>query len=206
MDLKEKIAASAKEAVAAAQLLQSPDSVHFIEQAAQMIANTYSRGGKVLIAGNGGSLCDAAHFAEEMTGFFRKPRQALPAIVLNEPSHLTCVGNDLGFEWIFARGIEAFGRPEDVFVGLTTSGNSKNLVLAFEAAKSKGMKTIAFLGKQGGQLAGFADLEWIVKGFNYSDRIQEAHMAALHILIEMIEYRLFPELLPQESKMQAVPG
>jgi D-sedoheptulose 7-phosphate isomerase len=200
VDLKKKIAASAEEAVQAAKLLTSKEALHFIEQAVEMTADCLSQGGKLLLAGNGGSLCDAAHFAQEMTGVFRKPRKALPAIVINEPSHLTCTGNDLGFEWVFARGVEAFGNPGDLFIGLTTSGNSKNLLLAFEAAKERGLRTIAFLGKQGGQLAGFADCEWIVNGFKYSDRIQEAHMAAIHIIIEAVEYRLFPELISQPEK------
>jgi len=118
---------------------------------------------------------------------FRKPRKALPAIALSEPGHITCIGNDLGYEWVFARGVEAFGRPGDIFIGLTTSGNSPNIVKAIETAERLGLTTIAFLGKGGGKLKGQADLELLIEGFSTSDRIQEAHMAAMHIIIEMVE-------------------
>jgi D-sedoheptulose 7-phosphate isomerase len=164
-----------------------------METAAEMLSDCFRKGNKVLIAGNGGSLCDAAHFAEECTGLFRSLRQALPVIALSEPGHLTCVSNDLGFEWVFARGVEAFGKPDDLFVALTTSGNSLNLVHAVNAARRLGMKTICFLGKTGGKLKGVADLELLIEGFTTSDRIQEAHMAALHILIELVEQQLFAE-------------
>lgn len=126
-----------------------------------------------------------------MTGIFRKKRRALPAIALNDPGHLTCIGNDLGFDVVFSRHIEALGVEGDCFVGLTTSGKSENIIQAFSTAKKKKLKTIAFLGKGGGQLKGVADLEWIVEGFSTSDRIQEAHMAAIHIIIEIVEEHLF---------------
>jgi D-sedoheptulose 7-phosphate isomerase len=145
----------------------------------------------LLIAGNGGSLCDAMHFAEELTGQFRKKRAALPAIALSEPGHLTCTANDMGYDEVFARGVEAFGKPGDLFVGLTTSGNSPNIVRAFEEAKKRGLKTVSFLGKSGGALKGVADFEMLIKNFNTSDRIQEVHMAAIHIIIEAMEYELF---------------
>ncbi len=189
--MKEKILFSISQAVSATTQLQKPASVHFILQAAQMIASCYAQGKKVLIAGNGGSLCDAAHFAEEMTGIFRKPRRALPAIAINDPGHLTCVGNDLGFKYVFSRAIEAFGVEGDCFIGLTTSGRSENLDLAFQAAKAGGLNTIAFLGRGGGRLKGVADLEWIIDGFATSDRIQEVHMTAIHIIIEIVEEYLF---------------
>lgn len=183
---------SIKEAVQAISLLQTEEAGVFIEQAARLIAATFRNGNKVILAGNGGSLCDASHFAEELTGQFRHKRPALPAIVLSEPGHLTCVGNDFGFESVFSRGVEAFGQPGDLFIGLSTSGNSKNLVRAFAAAKERGLSSMAFLGKDGGEIAGMADLEWIIRGFSYSDRIQEVHMAAIHIIIEVMESLLFP--------------
>jgi D-sedoheptulose 7-phosphate isomerase len=136
-------------------------------------------------------LCDASHFAEELTGFFRKPRRPLPAIALSEPGHITCTANDKGFEWVFARGVEAYGIAGDVFIGLTTSGNSPNIIRAFEQAKLQGMHTIAFLGKGGGKLKGVADFELIVERFTTSDRIQEVHMAAIHLMIELLEHHLF---------------
>lgn len=187
----EDIISSVNESVQAIETLLLPESLSFIKEASQMIADTFKRGGKIIIAGNGGSLCDANHFAEELTGFYRKFRKALPAIALSESGHITCVGNDIGFEWIFARGVEAYGQEGDVFIAMTTSGNSLNLIRAVEAAQSKNLKTIAFLGKEGGKLKGLCDLELIIKGFAFSDRIQEAHMAAIHIIIEMIEKELF---------------
>lgn len=182
---------SVEEAVAAIEQLRDEKNITFIEDSAQMIADCYQNGGKLIIAGNGGSLCDAMHFAEEMTGQFRKPRAALPAIALSDPGFLTCAANDFGFDDVFARGVAAYGAPEDIFIGLTTSGNSNNIIRAFEIAKSKKLKTIAFLGKGGGKLKGTADLEMIINDFKTSDRIQEAHMSAIHILIEVVEKKLF---------------
>lgn len=189
--MKLLISKALKDAVEAIEQLQQPHSVAFIGEAARLIANTFKSGNKLIIAGNGGSLCDAAHFAEELTGQFRAKRSALPAIVLNDPGHLTCVGNDYGYEEVFARGVEAFGKEGDIFIGLTTSGKSPNIIRAFEQAKKQNMHTIAFLGKGGGTLKGYADLELIINGFAYSDRVQEAHMTAIHIIIEAVEELLF---------------
>lgn len=177
--------------VRAVQQLKEKTSLLFMEHVAHAMAECFKRGNKLIIAGNGGSLCDAAHFAEELTGVFRKTRRALPAIALSEAGHLTCVGNDLGFESVFARGVEAFGQPGDIFIGLTTSGNSPNIVRAFETAREKKMQTIAFLGKGGGKLKGVADFELIINGFTTSDRIQEVHMTAIHLIIEQVENLLF---------------
>jgi D-sedoheptulose 7-phosphate isomerase len=189
--MKELILQSVDDAIRAAACLKTPAALAFIEKAAEQIAICFQNGHKLLIAGNGGSLCDAMHFAEELTGQFRGKRPALPAIALSDPSHMSCVANDIGFESIFARGVEAFGKEGDIFILLTTSGNSANLVAALEMAKSRGLYTIAFLGKTGGKIKGLCDLEWIVSGFSYSDRVQEAHMAAIHIIIEMVEQHLF---------------
>jgi D-sedoheptulose 7-phosphate isomerase len=190
--MQNKILNGVLDCCSAVDQLKLPSSLDFMEQSARCLAHTFSNGHKVIIAGNGGSLCDASHFAEELTGFFRGYRRALPAISLSEPAHITCTGNDIGFEWIFARGVEAYGKPGDVFVGLTTSGNSVNMIKAFETADQMGLKTIAFLGKEGGKLKGFADYELIINGFSTSDRIQEAHMAAIHLIIEQVEELLFP--------------
>ncbi len=189
--MKNEIIRAADEAIRAAEKLKEPEALCFIETAANWIAECFRRKNKILIAGNGGSLCDAMHFAEELTGQFRKLRPALPAIALSDPGHLTCVANDMGFESVFSRGVEALGVQGDIFVAMTTSGNSPNLIAAANMAKQKGMQTIAFLGKTGGKMRGLSDLEWIVSGFPYSDRIQEAHMAAIHILIEQVEHELF---------------
>jgi D-sedoheptulose 7-phosphate isomerase len=189
---REMISSSVQQAIRATEFLQKDASLLFIENAAKMIVDCFQRGNKVLIAGNGGSLCDAMHFAEELTGFFRQFRPALPAIALSDPSHLTCVSNDIGFEWVFSRAVEALGKSGDIFVGMTTSGNSPNIINAVNAAKRLGIQTITFLGKGGGKLRGEADLELSIDGFSTSDRIQEAHMAAIHIIIEAIELELFP--------------
>jgi len=179
------------DAVGAILKLQEELSKQFIHDVAELLAETFRAKGKLIIAGNGGSLCDANHFAEELTGQFRSKRPALCAISLSDPGHMSCVANDMGFERIFSRGIEAYGSEGDVFCGLTTSGNSPNLIHAFQAAKSLGLKTVAFLGKDGGKLKGTADYELVISGFKYSDRIQEAHMVAIHIIIEKLEEILF---------------
>lgn len=189
--LRKRFEKSVEESVRAVQQLALPESLHFMEKAAGLMADCFRKGGKLLIAGNGGSMCDAMHFAEELTGFFRDRRPALPALALSDPGHLSCVGNDMGFHHVFSRGIEAFGQPQDLFIGLTTSGNSPNMIEAFRMAENKGLKTIAFLGKGGGALKGVADLELIIEGFVTSDRIQEAHMAAIHMIIEATEVLLF---------------
>ncbi len=189
--MKEYIFFSVEEAVQAIKTLKEEESVAFIEKTAQMIADCFKNNKKILIAGNGGSLCDAMHFAEELTGYFRDKRKALPAIALSEPGHLTCVSNDSDYKYVFSRYVEALGTKDDILIVLTTSGNSQNLINAVEKAKEKDMKTIAFLGKTGGKLKGICDLELIVKNFKTSDRNQEAHMAAIHIIIEMIEKMMF---------------
>lgn len=162
------------------------------EKVAKALAEVFSNGNKVLICGNGGSNCDALHFAEEFTGRFRGDRRALPAIAISESSHITCVGNDYGFDYVFSRGVEAYGKPGDMFIGISTSGNSGNVIKAVEAAKKIGMKTCVLLGKDGGKLKGMCDYEFIIPG-KTSDRVQEIHMMILHIIIEGVERIMFPE-------------
>ncbi|MGL5411704.1 D-sedoheptulose 7-phosphate isomerase [Cetobacterium sp.] len=162
------------------------------EKVAKDLANIFQLGNKVLICGNGGSNCDALHFAEEFTGRFRKDRRALPAISLSDSSHITCVGNDYGFDYIFSRGVEAYGKEGDMFIGISTSGNSANVIKAVEIAEKMGLKTCVLLGKDGGKLKGMCDYEFIIPG-NTSDRIQEIHMMILHIIIEGVEKIMFPE-------------
>lgn len=189
--MREAIKEAVMDGIRAIEQLYEEPAIVFLEEASALLATCFQAGKKIIIAGNGGSLCDAAHFAEELTGQFRSPRAALPAIALNDPGFLTCTGNDMGFDKVFSRGVAAFGTPGDVFIGLTTSGNSINLIKAFEVAKKIGLRTVAFLGKGGGRIKGMADLELLIDGFTTSDRIQEAHMTAIHILIEMLEKRLF---------------
>jgi D-sedoheptulose 7-phosphate isomerase len=164
-----------------------------------MITDCFKRGGKIIIAGNGGSLCDAMHFAEELSGQYREARPALAALALSDVALMSCAANDYSYDKVFSRGVEAYGRPGDIFIGLTTSGNSQNIIEAVKAAKKLQMQTIAFLGKTGGLLKGVCDLELVIRGFYYSDRIQEAHMTAIHIIIEIIEEIMMPIFKQSES-------
>ncbi len=167
-------------------------NIEIIKQISNTIANAFKAGNKVLICGNGGSSTDAMHFAEELTGKFRKERRALPAIALTDPSHITCVANDYGFEEIFARGVEAYGKEGDVLIAISTSGNSQNVINAVKITSEKKMITFGLLGKDGGKLNGKCDFQIIAPG-KTTDRIQEIHIAVLHIIIETIERFLFPE-------------
>jgi D-sedoheptulose 7-phosphate isomerase len=159
---------------------------------AKGLSAMFQNGNKVLSCGNGGSACDSMHFAEEFTGRYRGNRKALPALSLTDPSHITCVGNDFGFDDIFSRGVEAFGKKGDWIIGMSTSGNSANILKAFSKAKELGMTTVALLGKDGGKIKGMCDHEFIIPA-KTSDRIQEIHMMILHIVIEGVERCLFPE-------------
>ncbi|NGX52018.1 MAG: Phosphoheptose isomerase [Candidatus Anoxychlamydiales bacterium] len=189
--MKKDINLAVDDSIRAISFLKQDRSISFIENSAKMIANAFKNGKKIVIAGNGGSLCDAIHFAEEFTGYFRKKRKALPAIALADPGLLSCVSNDEGFEFVFSRAAEAYLHEDDIFISLTTSGNSKNLLNAIKVAKEKNAKTITFLGKTGGFTKDLSDLEILVEGFSTSDRIQEAHMAMIHIIIEMVEKIMF---------------
>ena len=172
--------------------VENEENIEKTEKISQELALAYKNGKKSLIAGNGGSNCDAMHFAEEFTGRFRKDRRALPSISISDSSHITCVGNDFGFDFVFAKGVEAFGQEGDFFFGISTSGNSKNIIEAVKMAKEKKLKTVALLGKDGGKLKGVCDYEFIIPG-ETSDRIQEVHIIILHIIIEGVERTLFPE-------------
>ena len=158
-----------------------------IQQAAVLVADSFKQGGKVLSCGNGGSHCDAMHFAEELTGRFRDNRPSYPAIAISDVSHISCVGNDYGFDYIFSRYVEGVGNKGDVLLGISTSGNSTNVIKAIEAAKQKGMKIITLTGKDGGKMNGLADVDIRVPHFGYADRVQEIHIKIIHILILLIE-------------------
>jgi D-sedoheptulose 7-phosphate isomerase len=189
--MKDLILKEVEDAVLAVNTLKKADALSFIEKVSYTIANAYKNNKKIIIAGNGGSLCDGMHFAEELTGQFRKKRKALNAISLSDPGFLSCCANDFGYESVFSRGVEAYGSKDDIFIALSTSGNSENLVNAVKMASDMGLITIAFLGKDGGNMKNSCDIEWVVKGFLTSDRIQEAHMSAIHIIIRIIEEQLF---------------
>jgi D-sedoheptulose 7-phosphate isomerase len=158
-----------------------------IAEAAVLMADALKAGGKILSCGNGGSHCDAMHFAEELTGRYRQNRPAYAAMAISDPSHISCVGNDFGYDFIFSRFIEAHGRPGDVLLAISTSGNSANVLHAARAAQDQGMKVIALSGKDGGKLASLADLELRVPHMGYADRIQEIHIKIIHTLIFTIE-------------------
>ncbi|MFK0574089.1 D-sedoheptulose 7-phosphate isomerase [Endozoicomonas sp.] len=158
-----------------------------IIQAAVWITSAFKNEKKVISCGNGGSHCDAMHFAEELTGRYRENRPAYPAICISDVSHLTCVGNDFGFEHIFSRYLEGVGLTGDILLGISTSGNSINIVRAFEAAKVKGIKTILLTGKDGGNLASMSDLTICIPHYGFADRIQEIHIKVIHIMIAIIE-------------------
>lgn len=172
--------------------IQNKDNLENINSAISKMVECYKNDGRIFSCGNGGSMCDAMHFAEELTGRFRKERKPLAAMAINDPSHLTCVANDYGYDLIFSRYIEAWGNKGDVLLAISTSGNSRNVVLAVEAAKKKNMKVVALLGKGGGKIKELADVALVVDS-SISDRIQEIHIKCIHIFIEGIERNLFPE-------------
>ena len=167
--------------------LKDENNIQAIQQAAVLLADSFKAGGKVLSCGNGGSHCDAMHFAEELTGRYRENRPAYPAIAISDVSHISCVSNDYGYNHVFSRYIEGVGRTGDVLLGISTSGNSANIIKAIEAARAQGMKVITLTGKDGGQMDGSADVEIRVPHFGFADRIQEIHIKVIHILILLIE-------------------
>ncbi len=167
--------------------LNDEHNIQCIEKAAKLIANSFKQEGKILSCGNGGSHCDSMHFAEELTGRYRENRPGYAGIAISDPSHLSCVSNDFGYDYVFSRYVEAVGRKGDVLLGISTSGNSGNIIKAINAAKEKGMYTVALTGKDGGEMAGLADVEIRVPHFGYADRIQEIHIKVIHILIQLIE-------------------
>ena len=167
--------------------LDNEQNIEAIEKAAQAFVDTINNDGKIFSCGNGGSHCDDMHFAEELTGRYRENRRALPAIAISDPSHISCVSNDFGYESIFSRYIEGLGREGDAVLAISTSGNSKNILRAATVAKQRKMKVIALTGKNGGELAELADVEIRVPYMGYADRVQEIHIKVIHILIQLIE-------------------
>lgn len=167
------------------------NNIKKIGEAGELLIHTFKGEGKVFSCGNGGSLCDAMHFAEELTGRFRGERPALPAIAISDSSHLTCTANDMGFDAVFSRYIEALGKPGDVLLAISTSGNSGNILGAVKTAYEKQMKVIGLIGKDGGKMVDLCDVAIVVPWKGYSDRIQEIHIKIIHILIDYIEQALF---------------
>ena len=160
--------------------------------AIKLLTETFENDGRVMSCGNGGSLCDSMHFAEELTGRYRKDRAPLGATSIMDPSHMSCVANDFGYEHIFSRFVEGWGRKGDTLLAISTSGNSANVIKAVQSSQAKGIKTIGLLGKSGGELKDMVDIPLIVPS-DITDRIQEIHIKCIHIMIEGIERNLFPE-------------
>lgn len=180
------------------ELLNNRQALAAIDQAGQLMAQTIKAGGKIMSCGNGGSLCDAMHFAEEMTGRYRKNRPAYAAVAIADASHIACVGNDYGYEYVFSRYVEAHGRPDDVLLAISTSGTSKNVLKAIEAARSRGVKVVAMTGKAASPVAQLADVAIVTPAGKWADRVQELHIKAIHIMIELVERELNPENYREE--------
>ncbi len=161
-------------------------------QFSAVLTDCLAKGGTVFSCGNGGSHCDAMHFAEELTGRYRKDRRPLGALALGDASHVTCTANDYGFKFVFSRQLEALSRSGDALLAISTSGNSENVIAAIEVAKKKGLKIVALLGKEGGKIKDMADISIVIPA-NTADRIQEMHIKLIHIVIETIERKIFPE-------------
>ncbi|MBC7619836.1 MAG: SIS domain-containing protein [Candidatus Saccharibacteria bacterium] len=188
------IESSLREAqVALDNLLQNKGALQNVAKAAELMVQAFESKSRVFSCGNGGSMCDAMHFAEELTGRYRLDRPALPALAISDASHMSCVGNDLGYEQVFSRYLEAHGRPGDCLLAITTSGTSKNVIRAVHAAKALNMKVIALTGRTNPELEALSDVYVCTPGGNFADRVQELHIKVLHILIELIERHFFPQ-------------
>ncbi len=175
-----------------AAFLADPACLENVRGFVQAAVKTLRGGGLLMSCGNGGSLCDAMHFAEEWTGRFRKNRSALPAIAFSDPSQLSCIANDFGYDEVFARSVEAYGKKGDLLVALSTSGDSKNILRALQVAHAKGILTVGLLGRGGGKARGLVDIPIVVPLATTSDRIQEIHIKVIHAVIEAVEREIFP--------------
>jgi len=169
------------------EFIENQDNYNKILKAGTLLVESINQGGKIISCGNGGSMCDAMHFAEELTGRYRDDRPSISAVSISDPSHITCVGNDYGFDFIFSRYIEGVGKKGDILFGISTSGNSRNIIEAVKVAKEKGMKIILLTGKDGGKLANVADVEIRAPHSKYADRAQEIHIKVIHTLIDLVE-------------------
>lgn len=174
--------------------ISDPQTWEKLESAGELMVQALKSGNKIISCGNGGSLCDAMHFAEELTGRFQQNRMPLPALAISNPSHITCVANDFGYDYIFSRMVEALGKPGDVLLAISSSGNSRNVVNAIDSAKLLGMKTVGLTGKTGGEMALLCDVEIRTPHNGYSDRVQEIHIKVIHALVNYIELGMGEEL------------
>ena len=163
-----------------------------IERFAEVAEGTFRAGGTIYSCGNGGSMCDAMHFAEEWTGRFRRDRAALPALAFSDPSHMTCIANDFGYEQVFARMVDAYGKPGDTLLAISTSGKSPNMLEACRMATRRGVNVVGLLGRGGGPMKELCDVAIVVPLATTSDRIQEVHIKVIHAVIEAVERKMFP--------------
>ena len=175
-------------------LINNDETLTNIQTAAEILINTFENNSHVFSCGNGGSMCDAMHFAEEFTGRYRKDRRGYPAVSISDPSHIACVGNDYGYDYIFSRYIESHGREGDCLLGISTSGTSKNVIEAQKQAKELGLKIISMTGKSGSEMEKYSDVCICTPGGNFADRVQELHIKILHIMIELVERHFHPGL------------
>ncbi len=187
---QKQIADHFSEALEILQKFNTSENLQRVLEAGDIMVSAIRNGGKIISCGNGGSMCDAMHFAEELTGRYRDDRPGIPAVSISDPSHLTCVGNDYGFDHVFSRYVEAVGQSGDVLLAISTSGNSKNVLKAIEAARSKGIKVVGLTGKTGGAMASLCDVEIRAPYSEYADRAQEIHIKVIHSLIDHIEKKL----------------
>jgi len=187
---EKQIADQFSQAAEILQIFNTPENIKKIAEAGELLVDAIRKDGKIISCGNGGSMCDAMHFAEELTGRFRDDRPSIAAVSISDPSHITCVGNDYGFDYIFSRYVEGVGRENDVLLGISTSGNSQNVLNAISAAKKKGMKVIGLTGKTGGKMASLCDVEIRAPKSDYADRAQEIHIKVIHSLIHYVENNL----------------
>lgn len=182
-----QIADHFNEALEILQKFNTAESHLKIQQAAELMIKAIQSGGKIISCGNGGSMCDAMHFAEELSGRYRDDRKAIAALSISDPSHISCVGNDYGYAFVFSRYLEALGNSGDVLLAISTSGNSENVINAIHVAKKKGMKVVGLTGKSGGKMAELCDVEIRAPHSEYADRAQEIHIKVIHTLIDTIE-------------------
>ncbi|MFT8244178.1 SIS domain-containing protein [Roseomonas sp. BN140053] len=193
LDIAGSIRAALVEAQAALQALcEDADTLAALERAGLALADTFRRGGRVFSCGNGGSMCDAMHFAEELSGRFRDDRDPLPAAAISDPGHLSCVGNDYGYAQVFSRYIAAHARAGDALLAISTSGRSENVLQAARTARERGVLVIAMTGQRNSPLSELAGIELATPAGRYADRVQELHIKMIHILIELTERQLFP--------------
>jgi D-sedoheptulose 7-phosphate isomerase len=191
--MREIVTAALNEASSALAALMADERAQTaIADAGRLLVAACSSGNRIFSCGNGGSMCDAMHFAEELSGRFRRDRPALAAVAISDPAHITCTANDYGFDQVFSRYVEAHGREGDVLVAISTSGESRNVLHAADRARAMGLKIVALTGKPGSSLGRAAHVEVCTPAGTYSDRVQELHIKVIHILLELVERAMFP--------------